>query len=155
MRTISRFPIYTGASILVDVPVGAQPLSVSLNVHTYYLHALHDVPPVKFEKRRIAAFIDEAPLPDGPLGDYLGSLPQSGDQRRWHFFDQGVAVGAFTAADHTRIINESLGRVPATVRTNPCGPCSQEQWKAGKSAAKTCERCGLGPCTNNAAGGAA
>lgn len=38
----------------------------------------------------------------------------------------------------------------------PLKPCSKDEWAAGRSAAKTCERCDLfGPCTGNAAQGGA
>lgn len=91
MKTVSMFPITPGTRMLVDLPTGAQPLSVSLNVHQYYLHALHDMPIAGFEKRAVAAFMDQAPI-HVELGPFLGTCKQSGEYRRWHFFDQGLVT---------------------------------------------------------------
>lgn len=89
-KKISMFPIFPstyGAEFAL--PAGALLLGVSLNVHTYYLHALVDEYPPAFENRRISAYLDEEAIhTDMATAVYLGSCEQAGTYRRQHFFDQ-------------------------------------------------------------------
>lgn len=91
MKKISMYPIYpVGCGAGFDIPAGAQLLGVSLNVNTYYLHALVDTDATHFERRTIAAYRDEDPIYHGgeSPGVYLGSAAQAGTHQRQHFFDQ-------------------------------------------------------------------
>lgn len=72
------------------MPAGARILEVFLDMHTYYLSVMADTDQ-PFETRRIVGYMDGYPLPNEIDRDvYLGSCAQSGDLRRWHFFDHGV-----------------------------------------------------------------
>lgn len=94
MRKIAMYPIYPAATCTVHLPVGAQIINVSLNVHQYYLHALVEQGQFQMEPRQIAAYLDEEiNVPDGDIGAYIGMCRHSGMHRRWHFFDQGMVKG--------------------------------------------------------------
>lgn len=95
MQTISRFPIYpSSAGCMVHLPEGSRLLCVSLDIHTYYLHALCNVSGGVTVQRCILALRDDATYQSADLGQYLGRCDQAGDVRGWHFFDQGVVGGA-------------------------------------------------------------
>lgn len=93
MKTVIAYPITTG-SCPVFLPPGAVILDVSLHVHQYRLHVLADKGGfAAHEQRDLVSYLDDDIIADerSVVLVYIGSAAQSGDHRRWSFFERRQA----------------------------------------------------------------
>lgn len=96
MRTIVAFPIYashTGGAF--NLPAGAKIINVTLHLNQYFLHALCDnAAPNGWEVRHIHAYHGDCEVPDGDIGQFIGTCQKIGDYRPYHFFERAAIGGA-------------------------------------------------------------
>ncbi len=91
MRTITRHPVTPAEQgVIVTIPAGGRILSVTQSINSFYLHVLGETSQQDWDQHRICAYMDEALVPEGQLGEFIGTTERPGTSHCCHFFDAGV-----------------------------------------------------------------
>jgi hypothetical protein len=91
MKTIYKYPLVSPAINAIELPVGAQVLTVQMQGSNPQIWALVDLDEKAVELRKFYIYGTGDQMPDNP-GQYIGTFQMKDLGLVWHLFEQSSAL---------------------------------------------------------------